>query len=146
MTNNPFSAYNIEIPNKYRESALKYCRTGGQQGTPEFAPFERQVDFWFMAFLIAVHKRLEPIKESDAYNATNAAILGTDAGRIGLMQLAVLGLTKDFDRLGEPKWVFDYCIGLANAGIPYLIQILADPDDRPLWALLTELESMTTAQ
>lgn len=142
MTDNPFASYNVEIPNKYRESALKYCKTGGQQNTPEFSPFERQVDFWFMAFLIAVNKRLEPVEEADTYNAINAAILSSDQGRVGLMQLSVLGLTKDFDKLAEHRWVFDYCIGLANAGMPYLIQVLNDPDDRPLWALLTELEGI----
>lgn len=142
MTNNPFASYNIEIPNKYREHALKFCKTGGQQSTAEYSPFERQVDFWYMAFLIAVNKKLEPVKDSESYNATNAAILSTDQNRVGAMQLSVLGLTKDFDKLADHRWVFDYCSGMANAGMPYLIQVLSDPDDRPLWALLTELEEL----
>ncbi len=142
MTNNPFASYNIEIPNKFRDSALKYCKTGGQQSTPEFSPFERQVDFWFMAFLIAVNKKMSPIKGTDTYNATNAAIFSTDSNRVALLQLSVLGLTKDFDKLADHRWVFDYCLGLANAGMPHLIQILSDPDDRPLWSILAEFEGM----
>jgi len=143
MTNNPFASYNVEIPNKYRESVLKYCKTGGQKITPEFSPFDRQVDFWFMAFLIAVNKKLPPIKEVDTYNATNAAIFSTDHNRVGLLQLSVLGLTKNFEKLSDHRWVFDYCLDLANAGMPYLIQMLSDPDDRPLWGLLSELEGMS---
>lgn len=143
MANNPFASYNVEIPNKFRESVLKYSKTSGQKNTPEFSPFERQVDFWFMAFIIAVHKKLDPIKEMDTYNATNGAIFSTDPERIGLMQLSVLGLTKEFARLSDHRWIFDYCLGLANAGMPYLIQILDDPDDRPLWAILSELEGIS---
>jgi len=143
MTNNPFAMYNIEIPNKYRESVLKYCKTGGQKNTVEFSPFERQVDFWFMAFLIALNQGLEPISEVDTYNATNGAILGTDPQRVGLMQLSVLGKTKNFDKLSNNRWVFDYCSSLAYAGMPKLIQILNDPDDRPLWGLLMEVEGMS---
>jgi len=140
MSSNPFASFEIRLPVKYQEAVKKYCRTGNKE-TPELAPFERQVDFWFMAFLIAVNKQLEPEKESETYNATAAHIL--DHKRISFMQLVVLGMTEKFEILADHRAVFNYCLELANAGMPYLIQILNDPDDRPLWAILTELESMT---
>lgn len=143
MKTNPFISYSIDIPNKYHDTVKKYCRSSGQQSNPEFAPFERQVDFWFTAFLIAVNKKLAPVKETDNYYATNASVFNNDLDRIGLMQLSVLGITKDFEKLANHRWVFDYCIGLANAGIPYLIEILKDPDERPLWAILEEFESIS---
>ncbi|SHE19777.1 hypothetical protein [methanotrophic endosymbiont of Bathymodiolus puteoserpentis (Logatchev)] len=149
MSNNPFTAFPIDIPKKYQEAIKKYCKTGeareGKQEKwkPEFTPFERQVDFWFMAFLIAVNKELEPIKGTDTYTPISGEILSRDPKRADFMRLVVLGITEKFDILADNKAIFNYCIGLANAGIPYLIQILEDPDDRPLWAILGELESLT---
>ncbi len=140
MSSNPFASFEIRLPTKYQESVKKYCRTSNKE-TPELAPFERQVDFWFMAFLIAVNKQLDPVKELETYNATAAHIL--DHKRISFMQLVVLGITEEFEILADHRAVFNYCSELANAGMPYLIQILSDPDDRPLWAILTELESLT---
>lgn len=139
MTNNPFASYNVEIPNKYRESALKF--THGKS-SKLIAPFERQVDFWFTAFLIAVNKKLAPKNETDTYNITPGSILSSDPKRIGLIQICVLGITGDFELLGKHKAVFDYASQLAYAGMPHLIQMLEDPDDRPLWALLSEFETM----
>lgn len=145
MSSNPFASFQIAMPKKYQDAIKKFC-TPGEAGTPEFRPFERQVDFWFMSFLIAVNKELEPVKESDTYNATAAHILSSDPKRIDYMRLVVLGITKDFSILANDNEIFNYCIGLANAGIPYLIQILDDPDDRPLWAILGELELLSKKQ
>jgi hypothetical protein len=140
MSANPFASFEIRIPIKYQESVKKYCRTGNRE-TPESAPFERQVDFWFMAFLIAVNKQFEPVKEQDTYNATAAHIL--DSKQVNFMQLVVLGITEKFEILADDRTVFNYCLELANAGIPHLIQVLSDADDRPLWAILSEVESLT---
>lgn len=140
MSANPFASFEIRLPSKYQESIKKYCRTGSKE-SPELAPFERQVDLWFMALLIAVNKELEPVKEQETYNATAAHIL--DPKRINFMQLVVLGITEKFEILADPRVVFNYCLELANAGMPDLIQVLNDPEDRPLWAILTELESLT---
>lgn len=145
MNSNPFAQYNIEIPKRFQDAVKKYCKTGGQKSTPEFSPFERQIDFWFTAFLFGVNKKLDPVKETDTYNATAASILDRDPDRISFMFLSILGLTKDFDKLADHKWIFDYCLGLANAGFPYLIEILADVDDTPLWAVLEEFESMAAS-
>ncbi len=145
MSSNPFASFNIEIPTKYREAVIKYCRTGGKdkENTPEFSPFERQVDMWFTAFLIAVNKELDPMKETDTYKATDATILSTDQKRVSYLQLAVLGLTNDFSIISKDREVFEYCLGLANAGFPYLIQALDDPDERPLWSVLDLMESLS---
>ena len=144
MNANPFASYNVEIPNKYRESVISFSRTGGNKNTPEYAPFKRQVDFWYLAFLIGVSKGLDPEPDTDTYNATPATILSSDPYRIDHMLLAYLGTTENFESLSNYKAVFDYCLGVANAGMPYLIQIMVDPDERPLWSLFDELEKLVT--
>jgi hypothetical protein len=149
MSSNPFTAYSIDIPKKHQEAIKRFCKTGEardgklEKWNPEFVPFERQIDFWFMAFLIAVNKNLEPIKGTDTYTPISGEILSRDLKRTDFMRLTVLGRTGDFNILADNKAIFNHCIGLANAGIPHLIQVLDDPDDRPLWAILGELELLT---
>lgn len=142
MSFNPFASYNIEIPVCYRESVLKFCRSGGNKSTTDFAPFDRQVDFWFIAFVIAINKKLKPEKHSDTYKATDASILTTDAERVGFLQISALGYSGEIEILKDTRKLFEICLELANAGMPHLIQILENPDDRPLWALMDELESL----
>lgn len=147
MSNNPFVSFNVEIPKKYQDTIKKFCKTGDgsqEKWNPEFVPFERQVDFWFMAFLIAVKKGLEPEKATDTYSPITGAIFSTDSKRVDFMRLTVLGITKNFEILANDREIFNYCSGLANAGIPHLIQILDDPEEgRPLWLVLDELELLT---
>ncbi|MEP6389220.1 MAG: hypothetical protein ABJ056_04770 [Halioglobus sp.] len=144
MNANPFASFNVEIPKKYRDSVISYSRTGGNKNTPEYAPFKRQVDFWYLSFLLGISKGLDPEPDSDTYNATPATIFSGDSYRINHMLLAYLGVTQDVASLSNHRAVFDYCLGVANAGMPYLIQIMADPDERPLWSLFDELEGVAS--
>jgi hypothetical protein len=159
MSNNPFASFEINIPKQYKERVKKYCRTANSGAKAIEVPFERQIDFWFMAFLIAVNKELTPVaakdipkkemeekdpssdKEKETSGVIAGHILNTDPKRVSFMQLTVLGITGDFEMLSNHRAVFNYCLELANAGIPELIQILSDPDDLPLWSILGELES-----
>lgn len=142
MTENPFSNFQIEMPKKYQEQIKRFCRTGGGMNDYIFVPFERQVDFWFFAFLLAVNENLPPVKERDTYNATIAGILGSDPYRITHIQAVFLGIHNDLEALSEHRKVFDFALDMANAGIPKLIQILSDNDNRPIWNVLEELEKI----
>ncbi|WP_144079977.1 hypothetical protein [Haliea salexigens] len=141
MADNPFSSYNVEIPKKYAEDVKKFCKTAGGKATFEYAPFKRQVDFWYFCFLLAVQKELEPAPERDTSNITPASILSGDSYRITHIQLAYLGHNNDLSALADHRGVFDYALNMANAGMPYALQILNDPDDKPLWALLDDVET-----
>lgn len=140
MTENPFSSFNIEMPKKYDDQIKSYCMTGGGSKSREQSPFDRQVDFWYSAFLLSVKYKLAPATEKDTYNVTPATILSTDSYRITHIQAAYLAITEDFEGLAENKKVFDFAIGMANAGIPKLLQILSDTDQKPLWNILDEVE------
>ena len=142
MSANPFAGFNLEIPNKYRESVLNFSQTGGNKKSPEFAPFKRQVDFWYTAFLLGIAKGLDPEPDSDTYNATQGTIFSSEPYRIHHMQLAYLGRIGSIDSLADSRKVFDFCLGIANAAIPHLVSVLSEPDDRPLWSLFDELEGL----
>lgn len=142
MEANPFATFNLDIPHKYRDQVTSFSRTGGNKSTPEFAPFKRQVDFWYAAFLIGVAKNLEPERESDTYNATPGTIFSSDSFRINHMLLVYLGKTQDLEKLSDSRLAFDYCLGVANAGMPHLIQILSEEGERPIWSVLDEFENL----
>ncbi|MEM7357934.1 MAG: hypothetical protein AAF431_02415 [Pseudomonadota bacterium] len=140
MAENPFASYTIEVPKNYAEDIKKYCQTAGGKITHEYAPFERQVDFWYMSFIYAVANKLQPVPEKETRNITPASILSTNAFRITHIQLAFLAHNESIEELANHRRVFEYAMGMANAGIPYLLQILSDQDDKPLWSLLDYVE------
>jgi hypothetical protein len=140
VSENPFAGYNVEIPKKYSEEIKKFCQTAGGKVTFEFAPFNRQIDFWYFSFLYAVKNNLAPIAEPDTSNITPASILSSNAYRISHIQLLFLGLNQDLKLLANHRKVFDFALQMANAGIPYVLQILNDQEDRPLWSLLDSVE------
>ncbi|KUJ82960.1 hypothetical protein AWR36_010480 [Microbulbifer flavimaris] len=142
MSSNPFASFNLEIPKKYRDSVLSFSQTSGTKASAEYAPFKRQVDFWYLAFLIGIAKELDPEDEADTYNAISGTIFGSDPHRIAHMQIAYLGRTGSVEGLAEHRKVFDFCLGVANAAMPVLLAILSEPDERPLWSLLDELENL----
>lgn len=141
MSENPFSNFNIEMPKKYDEQIKNYCMTGGAGKSREQAPFDRQVDFWYCSFLLSIKQKLTPILEKETYNVIAGTILSVDSYRITHIQAAYLAITDDFDGLAENRKVFDFALGMANAGIPKLLQILSDTDQKPLWNILDEIES-----
>ena len=141
MSDNPFASYTIEVPKKYADHIKKFCKTAGGKETYEFTPFTRQVDLWYFAFIYAVKKELDPVVEKETSNITPATILSTDSYRISHIQLAFLGATGSIDELADHRKAFDYALSMANAGFPHVLQILKDPDERPLWQILDEIEA-----
>ncbi|MGL5370255.1 MAG: hypothetical protein ACRDBF_04395 [Plesiomonas shigelloides] len=137
---NTFASFQIAIPNKYQDKIKKYCSTGGSNIDIFNAPFKRQVDFWFVALCISFKEGLLREKVKDTYNATTAAILSSDPYRIHLMYLIALSDTKSEDILTNPRAIFDICCEYANAGIPYLLELLDDPDQKPVWNIFDYLE------
>lgn len=140
---NVFASYDVVMPSVYQEKIKAFVSTGSTNQSRENSPFDRQVDFWYMAVCIAFHKGLDPIKEKDTYKATSAEILSRNSYRVPQMQMIALSISEDIEVLNDPKKMFDICVGLANAGVPVLLNILSDPDSSPLWNIFTELEELT---
>lgn len=139
MSDNPFASYSCTIPSQYSEKVKTYSQSSGGQVTEMFAPFKRQIDFWYLSFLYAVKNSLDPVTETQSVNITQASIFSSDPYRISHIQLAHFGTFQDIDSLAEHKVVFDWAQQMANAGMPFILQILQDVDE-PLMNLLDFLE------
>ena len=142
MEQNPFASFNVEIPKQYTEQVKTYCKTGSIHESVEYAPFDRQVDMWYFAFLYALKKGLDPKQEKETSNITAASILSTDSYRISHIQLAYLGYHKSIEDLSNHRKVFNFALEMANAGLPYLINLLKNDEQRPIWNCLDEIESL----
>jgi hypothetical protein len=142
MSDNPFASYDIEVPKKYADDIKRFCKTAGGEDTYEFPPFTRQVDLWYFAFIYAVKKELDPAVDKEKSNITPATILSIDNYRISHILLAYLGATGAIEELANYRKAFDYDFFMANAGFPHVLQILKDPDKRPLWSILGEIEAV----
>ena len=141
---NIFASYQITMPSNYQDSIKNYVSTGTKSQSRENAPFNRQIDFWYMALCLAFNKGLTPIKEKNTYNAITAEILSRNSFRPIQMQMIALSTTNDEQILNKPKEMLDICMNLANAGIPLLLSILNDPDATPLQNIFDELEEICT--
>jgi hypothetical protein len=139
MDNN-FANYQISMPAIFQDKIKKYCRTGGTDGDAFNSPFKRQVDFWFTAMCIAFKEGLDREPSNDTYSATFAGILSNDSYRIHLMYLIALSDSGDAAILADTKKVFDICCEYANVGIPYLIAILDEQEQKPIWNIYDYLE------
>lgn len=105
-------------------------------------PFNRQVDLWYFAFLYAVKEKLQPdhISSSDISDITAASILSEHHSIHTRMWYLFKYL--DIEKLNEPREMFTAVSDLANAGIPYVLQILNDMDEgKPLFNILDTVES-----
>lgn len=142
MEQNPFASFNVEIPKQYAEQVKSYCKTGSNQDSYEYAPFERQVDMWYFSFIYALKKGLAPKQESETSNITPASILSTESFRISYIQLAYLGYHNGIEDLANHRKVFNFAQEMANAGLPYVINFLKNDDQRPIWNCLDEIESL----
>ena len=144
MSDNPFASYQITSPKEFSEKAKSFCQSGGAITGAEYQPFKRQVDFWFLAFVLAVKKGMPPELAADSVNMTPASILSTDPFRISYIQLAFYGEKLEIEMLAEHKVVFDWAQGMAHAGFPTLLQILGDDDLSPLMNVYDFIEDISS--
>ena len=140
MVENPFAGIDIRIPTKYSDAVKQYCQTSSSKKTVEYAPFERQIDFWFVAFAFAEKNNLEPQHETEMTKIIEGSILGNDPHRIALLQLAFLASGRPMSELVNPRAVMTFASEVANAGIPRILQLLGSNDDKPLYSLLEAYE------
>ena len=140
---NIFAQYPIQIPARYQEKIKTYSETGSSNQSRENSPFNRQIDFWYMALSLAFNKGLTPVPEKETYAPITGEILSRNPFRIAQMQMIAIAQKESVEILNNPKEILDCCVELANAGIPYLLSLLDDTDATPLQNIFDELETLT---
>lgn len=138
---NPFQGMDINVPEEYRETFARYCRTGGRSNIND-SPFPRMVDLWFLSICIAVRLDLEPAElgKSETYKIIEGSIFGNDPLRIHSLLLIAIKKTGNVEIVSEPRKVMALANGLAIAGLPKVIEMLQDGDAEPIWNLSDALD------
>lgn len=140
---NPFQGMDINVPEEYRETFARYCRTGGRSNINN-SPFPRMVDLWFLSICIAVRLNLKPadIGKSDTYKVIEGSIFANDPLRIHTLMLIAIQKTSKVEIVAEPRRVMSLANSLAVAGLPKVIEMLQDGDAEPIWNLSDALDEI----
>ena len=140
---NPFQGMDVSVPEEFRDTFAKYCRTSGRSKIDN-SPFPRMVDLWFLSICIAVRHDLEPadIGNTKNYKIIEGSIFGNEPLRIHALMMIAIKKANNVDIVSEPRKVMALANGLAVAGLPRVIEMLKIGDAEPIWNLSDALESL----
>ncbi|KZC99937.1 MULTISPECIES: hypothetical protein [unclassified Thalassospira] len=140
---NPFAGLDIAILDDFREKIDTYVqRREGQRASPLNQPFNRNVDIWFFAIMLAVQNGLKPTEvKGKTYKAAEGVVIGSDSWRPTALTLLAIAESEDpniVDRAGDMMRIAN---SYANAGFPLLFSMLdSRGDDTALDYLCDEVE------
>ncbi len=127
---NAFASIDILLPDRYQPHFHTYCLThaGGSQNRPEYSPFPRMVDMWFIALCIAVKEGLKPEfnVQGKTYKAIEGNVFGSDSWRSNALMLLAVAHTGDVKVTDQPREMMRIANAYALAGLPRLITVLEE--------------------
>jgi hypothetical protein len=140
---NPFQGMDISVPEEFRDTFARYCRTGGRSSIDQ-SPFPRMVDLWFLSICIAVKFDMEPadLGKSETYKIIEGSIFGNDPLRIHALMLIAIKKTDNVEIVSKPRQVMALANGLSVAGLPKVTEMLEDGDAEPIWNLSDALDEI----
>jgi hypothetical protein len=140
---NPFQGMDVSVPEAYRETFARYCRTGGRSNIND-SPFPRMIDLWFLSICVAVRLDMEPadLGKGDTYKIIEGSIFGNDPLRIHALMMIAIKRTGNVEIVSEPRRVMALANGLAVAGLPKVVEMLKDGDAEPIWNISDALEQI----
>lgn len=133
---NPFAGVELIAPVEQRDSYDRYCQTGGRAVIDQ-SPFPRMVDFWFAGLALAARKGLQPIDLSrqDTFKFIEGSIFDRDSWRVQTVMLIAIAFEDNVEIVGQPRRMIAIANGLAAAGIPFVVEMLREGDQDPIWNL-----------
>lgn len=140
---NPFQGMDISVPQEYRDTFARYCRTGGRSNIND-SPFPRMVDLWFLSICIAVRLGMAPtaLEKSHTYKIIEGSIFANDPLRIHALMLIAIKETGSVEIASEPRQIMNIANGLAIAGLPKVVDMLQDGDAEPIWNISDALDEI----
>ena len=140
---NPFQGMDVSVPEEFRDTFGRYCRTGGRSSIND-SPFPRMVDLWFLSICIAVRLDMEPadLGKSDTYKIIEGSIFANDPLRIHALMMIAIKKTGSVEIVAEPRQVMALANGLAVAGLPKVVEMLKDGDAEPIWNISDALDNV----
>lgn len=138
---NPFAGIDLIAPVEQRDVYDRYCQTGGRAIIDQ-SPFPRMVDFWFTGLALAARKELVPVDlgRKDTFKFMEGSIFDRDSWRVQLVMLIAIAVEGKVEIVGEPRRMMTIANGLAAVGVPYVVEMLRDGGQDPIWNLSESLD------
>ena len=164
MQPNPFSRIRLAYPVDQSDSYQQYCQTSSVDATiareldgvsqspgassVDNKPFPRRVDLWFAGLSIAVRKKLKPIDltSQQTRELMYGFIFDSDSWRVQVVMLVAIAIDDDIEVVASPSRMMAIANGLAAAGVPYIVEMLEEGDQPPIWNLSDALEQLLTEE
>ncbi len=133
---NPFQNADLLIPDEFMAEVRDLTQTrvaaDGSPSAPEDSPFPRYVDMWFAALLLGA-RRGSPLEPSTKWHSfVTGQVLQGDRDRIAMLELVAIAHSGDAFIVRDPKKVIGLANGFAAAGMPELLEMLRQPNMKPL--------------
>lgn len=144
---NPFAGQDVSISVDFREKIEGYVqRREGQRASPLNQPFNRNIDIWFFAVMLALQKGLKPTDvQGKTYKAAEGVVIGSDSWRPTALTLLAIADTDDPTVVDRPAEMMRIANSYANAGFPALFSMLESRgDDAALDHLCDEIEKFVS--
>ena len=142
---NPFTNIDLIYPLEQREYYERYCQTSTSRPAIDKVPFPRMVDLWFAGLAIAAREKLAPIdlSKQETSNFIPGSIFDReDSWRVQVVMLVAIAIEGQLDVVGDARRVMAIANGLAAAGVPLVVDMLAEGDHPPIWSLSDALEEI----
>ena len=148
--NNPFRNMTIISPITQREHYDHYCQTG-QGAKADKTPFPRKIDLWFAGLSLAARKNLEPmvlkkLKKEEKVDIISGDIFNTDGWQAQAIMLIAIAVDDDLEVVLKPSRMMEIANGLAAAGVPYIVKMLNEGSDSPIWNLSDAFEKLLQSE
>jgi hypothetical protein len=78
----------------------------------------------------------------ETFKFIEGSIFDRDSWRVQTLMLIAISNEDTLDIVAEPRRMMAIANGLAAAGVPYLVELLRDGDQDPIWNLSESLDHL----
>ena len=144
---NPFTSTRLLYPAAQRPYYEQFCQTDNPSPLDR-SPFPRRVDMWFTALSLAARLGLSPLDLSNDNTIAfvEGQIFDRDPWRIRALMLVALSVDKSIDVVNNPTRMMAIANGLAAAGVPTIVKMMSEGEDRHIWNLSEAIEKLLVTQ
>lgn len=140
---NPFAGIDLVAPVQQRDVYDRYSQSGGRAVIDQ-SPFPRMVDLWFCGLCIAARKQVDwvDLSKQSTFKFIEGSIFDRDSWRVQAVMLIAIAVDDNVEIAAEPRRMMAVANGLAAAGVPYIVELLSDGDQDPIWNLSESLDML----
>lgn len=142
---NPFRNMTVISLKTQQEDYDYYCQAGQPRAKANRSPFPRKVDLWFAGLSLAARKNLEPmhLKKKDTVSIIRyGEVFNTDNWQTQAIMLIAIAVEGNLEVVLNPGRMMEIANSLAAAGVPYIVKMLNEGSDSPIWNLSDAFEEL----